>query len=247
MIADGNLRLVYQLLYKQASQLTIGQRQLANKQDPYVEIERLRSQTYERIKTKMIARFPNEAFLAPQEPPPEGDGYYWRIYPISETENFLRRSSKWTLAISGHWQQRLHKVLIVEGSRTNYYWTRRNAGCYSKFERLRVSKKNNLSQLILSCDMPYQALLSRLAENNHRVFNSGSLLLNAVDCAGGQSDVLIAKNNTPLLMLAALLIEEAGGLVCDDKGDSFEASSQGIIAANNRLLGLLIKKQFAPS
>jgi len=247
MIADGNLRLVYQLLHKQASLLAIEQRRLLNKQDPYAELEHLRSRTYERIKTKMTARFPNEEFLTPQEPAPKGDGYYWRIYPISETENFLRRSSKWTLAVTGHWQQRLHKGIIVEGSRTNYYWTRRSAGCYSKFERLRTSKKRDLNRLIFSCDMPYRVFLSCLEENAHRVFNSGSLLLNAADCAGGQTDVFIAKNNTPLIMLAALLLEETGGLVCDDKGGSFEASSQGIIAANNRLLGLLIKKQFARS
>lgn len=243
MIADGNLRLVYQILHKQASWLSIEQQRLRNKQNPPAELEKLRAQMQHRIQTRMAALFPAEQCLAAEEPAPEGSEYYWRLYLVSETENFLRRSSKWTVAVTGHWQQRLHKTLIVEGGRTNYYWARRNGGCYSKFERLRASPTPDLKQAIVSCDMPCGALPTQLKGN--RIFNSGSLFLNAADCASGLADIFFAEGDSSLLMLAALLIEEAGGLVCDDKGNPLGSSSQGMIAANDQLLALLVKKQFA--
>ena len=244
MIRDPSLHKIYQLLYKQASYLTVKQRGLRDAKDPRSELEQLRSLIFSAIEEQMSRPFPNEQLLQAESQVPEGENYCWRFHPIEEEQNFISGSSRWTLAVAGYWRKRLHKVLVIEGNRNDYYWARRNGGCYGKIERLRVSDARDLKYAALGCDIRQGdcPVLPQLRRKTARIINSGSDLLNAIDCAAGRVDLFTARASPQLILTASVLIEEAGGLVCDEKGQPLSDSSQTIIAANAKLFSALLKE-----
>lgn len=249
MIEDPNLSKIYKLLHQLAVSLSLTQKSIRAREETH--LEQLRSFAHIKMQKAMKRHFPDEEILMPADPtPPVANSYHWRFYPIMEEENFMRGSIKWTLAITGHLHGRLHKTLILEGSRNDYYWARRNGGSYGKFGRLRVSSTQELGQTSLSCDIHrgIPCAPPQLSRKTCRILNSGSWLLNAIECAAGDADVFYAEARMPVISPIVLLLEEAGGLVCDEKGRALNKASQSVLAANDQLLVQIIKERlFVPT
>lgn len=117
--------------------------------------------------------------------------------------------------------------------------------------RLRVSKQTQLKQAILSSGFPNHAgkAVDRYLENwlalAHEcigVRRSGSSALDLAYVAAGRLDGLWQFGLRVWDMAAGvLLIKEAGGLVTDCKGSENYLDSGEIVAANPKLLKLLLQ------
>ena len=238
MIADPNLSKIYDLLRKLAARLALAQRSIHDEEKP--SSEELRQFAYLQLQQKMEKHFPEEALLLMEEPSPSEDPpYYWRFYPFPEEENFARGSPKWTLSVCGYERGKLQKTLIVEGSLDNHYWALRNGSSYEKYGRLRVSETPALAQSTLGCAVHsgVPSVPQKLSEKIRTIVSSGSPFLDAAECAAGHSDLLYAEIHAPFSHPAVLLLEEAGGLICDEKGELIGSNSRAILAANGHLLG----------
>ena len=132
----------------------------------------------------------------------------WIIDPIDGTVNFLHGIPHFATSIALKFKNEIISGLIFDPIKDEMFYAEKNNGAYLNNKRIRVSKKNNLTE----CLFATSGAIQKKIEFSYR--KSGSAALDMAYLACGRYDGFFQKNlNLWDIAAGLILIEEAGGMV----------------------------------
>ncbi len=134
----------------------------------------------------------------------------WIIDPIDGTVNFLHGVPHFAISIALKHENEIISGLIFDPIKDEMFYAEKNNGAYLNNKRIRVSKKNNISE----CLFATSGSLEKRIEFSYR--KSGSAALDMAYIACGRYDGYFQKNLQLWDVAAGLIIvKEAGGIIND--------------------------------
>ena len=196
--------------------------------------------------------YPEHGFIAEESGVYREDAdHVWIIDPLDGTNNYLHGFPFYAVSIALRIKNRIEHAVIYDPLRHECFSASRGRGARLNDRRLRVSKKTQLSDALLSTShLSNSSQLSERYLRSHEhvvgeclsLRRTGSVALNLAYVASGRLDGFWAYG-LPLWDMAAgsLLIQEAGGLVGDPLGgENFLRSGDLVSGAPKIFKALLV-------
>ena len=159
----------------------------------------------------------------------------WIIDPIDGTVNFLHGIPHFATSIALKFKNEIISGLIFDPIKDEMFYAEKNNGAYLNNKRIRVSKKNNLTE----CLFATSGAIQKKIEFSYR--KSGSAALDMAYLACGRYDGYFQKNlNLWDIAAGLILVKEAGGVI--NKIDLNDHKDLKIIASSPDINEKLIKK-----
>lgn len=218
-------------------------------------------------------RFPDHAIVAEEGTgtplAPSGDAmeapYLWLVDPLDGTVNYAHGYPVWGVTLALAEEGRVVLGVVHAPLRDETFWAVRGRGAWcgtsdarthsdaSGRSSLRVSDVARVRDALVATGFAYKR--ATLADNNLSEFQAvmpkvqgvrraGAAILDLADVAAGRLDAYWEMHLNPWDWAAGtLLVEEAGGVVTDMRGEPWTLSSRTIAASNalvhNEFLALL--------
>lgn len=199
-----------------------------------------------RIVSGLQALLPEAGFITE-----EGSAEYhdepccWVVDPLDGTTNYIHDVAPYCVSIALRSRDELLLGVIYEPVRDECFYTWQGGGAYLNGVRMCVSDVASLDEAYVVAELPYNAgLYARTAEHLiHSLYGrvsairmNGSAALALCYVAAGRYDAwmetFIGKWD---FSAAALMIQEAGGVVTDFRGNTSFLEGHHIVAANPSL------------
>ena len=194
-------------------------------------------------------RFPSHGILAEENEKKDVENeYLWIIDPLDGTHNYIRSIPIFGVSIGLFARGSFVLGVIYMPWENELYVAEKGNGTYKNGTKIAVSQKKELDECSLSFDSSIrkspQVMIPVLDTIAQRVFNlrmlgSSARLLSYV--AEGKLDASIEFHDRPWDFAAGVcLIEEAGGVFTDLKGNLPTYKTVGYLTANKILHGKLL-------
>ncbi|XP_033227563.1 inositol-phosphate phosphatase-like isoform X2 [Belonocnema kinseyi] len=191
--------------------------------------------------------FPDHKFIAEElsaqekSIPELTDDPTWIIDPIDGTTNFVHGYPESCISIGLTIDKEVVIGIIYNPDNCHLYTAKKNEGAFLNGVRLQTSSVTEVALIHESMKNRdiYAGRLEALATVTHGIRGNGSAALSLAYVARGIVDIYQMHGLKPWdVAPAILLIQEAGGIVTDLKGQPFSVmkSKLGIIAASNKQL-----------
>ena len=192
--------------------------------------------------------YPDHAILA-EESGVHGDQaqseYEWIIDPLDGTTNYLHGLPVYAVSIALRVKGVLQAAVVYDPSRDELFTASRGKGAHLNNRRIRVSATNRLSDALLATGFPYNDMqylepwvgsFRALVPHVAGIRRPGSAALDLAQVACGRFDGFWEFGlNAWDIAAGLLLIQEAGGLSSDMKGQQRMLETGHVIAGNPRL------------
>ncbi len=196
--------------------------------------------------------YPNHAILAEESGETDGSDYTWVIDPLDGTRNFIHGFPHFAVSIGIMRKGHIEHGVVYDPVRQDLFVATRGKGAKLNDRRIRVSPNNQLEKCLLATGFPYRhseehqkaylECLQTLIPICGDVRRTGSAALDLSYVASGRLDGFWELKLSPWDIAAgALLVKEAGGIVCDVDGGDDYMQSGNIIAGNPKILKQLLK------
>lgn len=243
---------------KQASDTLRGalERSDLNRQDLVATETQLRSlehALYLQCKDNLKRAY-KDHFIAPMG---DGDGNEhdasWHIFPLLNTENYLRALPACGIAVVQKKRNRVENVALCNPLTGEEFLASRGYGCSLNGRRIRTSECRSLEQAVVATDMPNGvktpeasqawAELSLEFGNQGASFRvSGSAVMDIAALAAGKVDGVVLRSPTSAdIVIGQLICQESGILMGDFVGNPSTDQSRQFVAANPRLFKILLQ------
>jgi len=189
--------------------------------------------------------FPNDHILAEetQNKSTLPDGRVWLIDPIDGTTNFAHGFPLFCVSI-GLWEDGDPKMgLVLEVNRNEFFTALKGKGAYLNGHPMSVSKCDDLSNALVGTGFPYNDLslvddylkfFHWLIEGTQGVRRPGAASYDLCCVAAGRFDGFYEYALSPWdVGAAALIVQEAGGVVTDWEGEDNWLLGKRILAGND--------------
>ena len=180
----------------------------------------------------------------------ENSEYEWIIDPLDGTTNFLHGHPQYCISIALATKGQITEGVIYDIERNNLYTAARGKGLYLNDRRMRVSKRINLNECLISTGFPvvdqsmmdtYLAILKDILGKTAGARREGAAALDLCNVACGRVDGFFEFNLKPWDIAAgSLMVQEAGGIVTDFQGNESWLETGNIVAANPKVLAQLL-------
>jgi myo-inositol-1(or 4)-monophosphatase len=217
-----------------------------SKNDYVTEVDR---QAEAVIIDTLLKAFPKHAILAEESGTRGNSEYVWIIDPLDGTTNFMHGFPHFAVSIALQHKGKLQQAVIYDPLRQELFTTSRGDGAYLNDRRIRVSKRKNLDGALLGTGFPFgeSANIDRFLETCRTLMpvtagirRAGAATLDLAYVACGRLDGFWEFGLKPWDIAAgALLIEEAGGVVCSIDTDKEYLTSGNIVSGNPYILEFL--------
>ena len=159
----------------------------------------------------------------------------WIIDPIDGTTNFLHGIPHFAISIALKSKNEIIAGLIFDPIKNEMFYAEKNNGAYLNNKRIRVSKKNNLTNCLLATGKKSEL------KTNLNTRNLGSAALDMAYVASGRFDGFF-QDELHLWDIAAgiILVNEAGGKINDINISKIENIK--ILATNNSIHEKMLEK-----
>lgn len=195
--------------------------------------------------------YPNHKILAEESGYQNNPGEItWIIDPIDGTTNFIHGIPHFAISIAIQEKDKITHGIVYDPMKEELFHASRGRGAYVNNYRIRVTSVKNLEQALLGTGFPIRQKnqLANYLKTFEAIFTqcagirrAGAAALDLAYVAAGRLDGFWEGALQPWDMAAgSLLIKEAGGLVTDFQGTEDFLKKGQIIAANPKLLKLLI-------
>lgn len=197
--------------------------------------------------------YPEHAILA-EESGTQGAArseFTWIIDPLDGTTNFIHGFPQYAVSIALQHKGLLDQAVIYDPARNELFTASRGRGAFLDDKRLRVSKRAQMSDALIATGFPfrefqnidtYLAMLRDLMPKVAGIRRPGAAALDLAWVAAGRVDGFWEMGLAPWDMAAgALLIQEAGGLVGDLRGEGGYLDSGNIIGGNPKIFVQLLQ------
>ena len=196
--------------------------------------------------------YPDHAVLAEESGAAAGAAeYQWIIDPLDGTTNFIHGFPQYCVSIAIRHRDVLAHGVIYDPNRNELFTASKGRGAFLNDRRIRVSKCLRLGDALIGTGFPfregaridlYTNQLKNLMQKTAGVRRAGAAALDLAYVACGRLDAFWELGLSPWDMAAgALMIQEAGGLVGDLRGDSGYLESGEIACATPKIYPTLLE------
>ena len=179
-----------------------------------------------------------------------GANHIWIIDPLDGTTNFIHGFPVYCVSIALMVKGRIEQAVVYDPTRNDLFCATRGRGAYLNERRIRVAKRTQLSDCLVSTGFPFRPgdslphfmqMLGEVMPKVRGVRRPGSAALDLAYVAAGFTDGFFEMGLSPWDVAAgALLVTEAGGLVGNFSGESDFLEQKECLAANPRIYGQLV-------
>lgn len=201
--------------------------------------------------TKLVAGcreiLPESGFITEEETAEQQvREYTWIIDPLDGTTNFVHGLPVYAISIALLHDGDLLLGIVYELNRDELFHAIRGQGSYCNGKSIHVSKISSLSQSLLATGFPYYdfgkmdsylTVLNDFMQTSHGLRRLGSAAVDLAYVACGRVEGFFEYNlNSWDVAAGALLVQEAGGTLCDFSGGDEYLFGREIIAAPESIL-----------
>jgi len=219
-----------------------------SKNDFVTEVDR---QAENVIIDTLLKAYPKHAILAEESGTRGNSEYIWIIDPLDGTTNFIHGFPHYAVSIALQHKGVLQQAVIYDPLRQELFTASRGDGAYLNDRRIRVSKRKELKGALLGTGFPFREgadlelfirSLRALSPFTAGIRRAGAATLDLAYVACGRLDGFWEFGLKPWDIAAgALLVEEAGGIVCSMQSDEEYLASGNIISGNPSILEAMQK------
>ena len=202
----------------------------------------------------LLTAYPDHGIWAEESGQREGKfggaDHIWIIDPLDGTTNFIHGLPVYCVSIALMVKGKLDQAVIYDPSRNDLFYASKGRGAYLNERRIRVAKRTQLSECLVSTGFPFRAndafnnylqILGDVMPRCAGVRRPGSAALDLAYVAAGYTDAYFEMGLSPWDCAAgALLVTEAGGLVGNFTGDADYLHQRECMAANPKIYAQLV-------
>ncbi|QMT40624.1 inositol monophosphatase family protein [Neisseria shayeganii] len=177
--------------------------------------------------------------------------YEWIIDPLDGTTNYLHGHPQYAISMALLHKGVLQEALVYAPERNDLYMASRGKGALLNDRRIRVSNRIEMNRSLIGTGFPvvdqsmmdrYLAILRDFLAKTAGARREGAASLDLCAVACGRFDGFFEFNLKPWDIAAgALIVQEAGGIVTDLRGNEGWLESGDIVAANPKVLAQMLK------
>lgn len=191
--------------------------------------------------------FPEHAFLAEESGKSENSSpYLWIIDPLDGTTNFSHNVPLFAVSIAALHKEEIVSSVIYLPMLEELFIAEKEEGAYLNGKRLKVSTQSDLKRSLLVTGFPYNIeenplscieSVSLALRRGYQLRDLGSACIDLAYVAAGRFELLWNAGLQPWDIAAGkLLVEEAGGLVTDQRGSPLNPLLRNPLLASNGIL-----------
>jgi myo-inositol-1(or 4)-monophosphatase len=196
--------------------------------------------------------YPDHGFLAEESGDRVGNAeYVWIIDPLDGTTNFIHGFPQYCVSIGVRHRGTLAHAVVYDPSRNELFTASKGRGAFLDDRRIRVSKCLQLKDALVGTGFPFRELgrvelylkqLHKIMASSSGVRRAGAAALDLAYVACGRLDAFWEMGLSPWDTAAgALLIQEAGGLITDLKGEGDFLESGDVAAGTPKVFPALLE------
>jgi myo-inositol-1(or 4)-monophosphatase len=206
----------------------------------------------EAVLERLNAAFPDFGVLAEESGSQDarnGSSSRWIVDPLDGTTNFANAYPHVCVSIALQQDVQVMLGVIYDPMLDELFIAERNNGAHVNGKKLQVTSSTVMMESMLATGFPYDPAkrhenLDRFVYFTHRtraVRRVGAAALELAYVAAGRFDGFWESGLKPWDAAAgSLMVQEAGGVVTDYSGGSFQVDSAGIVATNGHLHDYLL-------
>ncbi len=196
--------------------------------------------------------YPGHAILAEESGSREGSEFEWIIDPLDGTTNFLHGFPQYAVSIAVRRGAQIEHGVVYDPLKQELFTASRGSGASLNGRRIRVSGLRDLRGALLGTGIPYREdqdlarfleTLRVLVPGTAGVRRAGSAALDLAYVAAGRLDGFWEFGlNTWDMAAGCLLVQEAGGVVSDLRGQPDHLRSGHVLAGNLKVHGAMLAR-----
>lgn len=231
-----------QLVLRYSNQLERIAIESKGRNDFVTEVDR---QVEQEIISILQGAYPDHGILAEESGRHQGNEFEWIIDPLDGTTNYLHSYPQFSISIALRHKDKLTQAVVFDPMRDELFTASRGEGAQLNDRRIRVSKNSRLEHSLLGTGFPFKNLdkleiwidtFRHLIKMTQGIRRAGSAALDLAYVASGRLDGFWELGLHPWDMAAGcLLIEEAGGFVCDFSGGQDFLRTGNVVTANSAI------------
>ncbi len=169
----------------------------------------------------------------------------WIVDPLDGTTNFLHGLAHFAISIALERDRQPYAGVVYNPLTDEMFWAEKGEGAYLNDRRIRVSGRQDLSECLFACGLPFagrpgraQALeeTNRVLEETAGVRRFGSAALDLAFVAAGRYDAYWERDLQIWDIAAgAVIAREAGAMVSEVDGGNRFLAEGSILAANTEI------------
>jgi len=209
----------------------------------------------EAIIDTLLTAYPGHGIHAEESGHTRGNAasdHVWIIDPLDGTTNFIHGFPIYCISIALAVKGRIEQAVVYDPTRNDLFTATRGRGAYLNERRIRVSKRTQLSESLISTGFPYRRgddfltylkMMGDVIQRTAGLRRPGAAALDLAYVAAGFSDGFFETGLKPWDVAAgSLLVTEAGGLIGNFGGEASHVLEQDEhLAANPRVYAQLVQ------
>lgn len=189
-------------------------------------------------------KFPDHSFLTEEnETKDTGSEYLWVIDPLDGTNNYSHGFPFFCTSVALYKNNEPLIGVVYDPLRDELFYAEKGKGAYLNNKKITVSQNKTLKESILVTGFYYDrgSIMKKTLSQIQKFFEShvvgirrtGSAALDACYVASGRLDGFWELHMSPWDYAASsLIVKEAGGIVTDTSGKSYNLFQKNILASN---------------
>jgi myo-inositol-1(or 4)-monophosphatase len=201
----------------------------------------------------LLTAYPNHGIWAEESGKTHGAknaDHVWIIDPLDGTTNFIHGFPVYCISIALSVRGKMEQAVIYDPSRNDLFTATKGRGAYMNERRIRVSKRIDLRQCLISTGFPfrpgdnfnnYLRMMADVMQRTAGLRRPGAAALDLAYVAAGFTDGFFETGLSAWDVAAgSLLVSEAGGLIGNFTGDSEFLEQRECVAGNPKIYGQLV-------
>ena len=201
----------------------------------------------------LLGAYPSHGILAEESGQEFGNpnsDFVWIIDPLDGTTNFIHGFPVYCVSIALSVKGKIEHAVVYDPTRNDLFTATRGRGAFLNERRIRVSKRSQLKDCLVSTGFPfrpgdnfraYMRMFGEITQRTAGVRRPGAAALDLAYVAAGYTDGFF-ETGLSIWDVAAgsLLVTEAGGLIGNFTGEADFLEQRECLAGNPRAYGQLV-------
>ena len=202
----------------------------------------------------LLTAYPGHGIIAEESGSEHGakdSEYVWIIDPLDGTTNFIHGFPVYCVSIALAVRGKVEQAVIYDPSRNDLFTSTKGRGAFLNERRIRVSKRTQLKESLLSTGFPFRPgdnfksylnMMGDVMQRTAGLRRPGSAALDLAYVAAGYTEGFF-ETGLSIWDVAAgsLLVTEAGGLIGNFTGESDFMEQRECLAGTPRIYGQLVQ------
>ena len=195
--------------------------------------------------------YPNATYITEESGNIKGDEEIIVIDPIDGTTNFIHGIPLIGIVVGRVINSEITDGVIFNPILNEFYWASKGKGSWCNNKRLRVSKRQDLTNCIIGTGIPhanraypnYLDEINDISKSCSGLRRMGSAAIDLAYVASGKLDGFWERNlNIWDVSAGVIIIKEAGGMITLPDGNDWTIKSSDILASNLLIHQKMLKK-----